>query len=642
MTGIVGTEMGWEAERRGSGYQVRIVVLCGAAIAAIACAARLAQAAPHRRPAADAAPLELRRAVVERVDWQPADAALVVQVKGPVNYSTRFAPADAAAGLPPRAFVDLHPAVMGAALPRAPVAVENALARRIRIGQFDAQTVRVVLDLAESAFFRVRTSEEPPRLYLTLERGGAPAPTDAQLAGQRAAPAASPVASRVAAVPPTSPPAALPAAKAAPATVEGKAAGRPAAEAGASPAARPEAQSAQLASPAERGAGTAAPGAPSSGGASSTAPVARANGPSELATAVPRFEPSAAAPSLARHEALPHPEANAPPATSQTSDHETASGEAPITLPPGAVRGPAEGPPSGHPVGSAASTAQPAAQAGAAEVTGGAGKGAPGASPGSLAQVEGEMPPTTVVPRPGAALKGASGFRRFTVVLDPGHGGKDPGAQALGGYDEKNITLAVAQLVAERLRGDDRLRVLLTRSDDSFVSLEQRTAIANAQGADLFISIHVNASENRELAGIETYTLNNTNDRATIRLAALENGLTLAGATPGERDLAYILSDLVQTGKEDESIALARAVHGELFSYVHSRWNDVTSLGVKKGPFYVLVGAYMPCVLVEVAFLSNEREGQRIVTRRYQQDVAEGIAHGIHRFLSTTSAHANL
>ena len=139
----------------------------------------------------------------------------------------------------------------------------------------------------------------------------------------------------------------------------------------------------------------------------------------------------------------------------------------------------------------------------------------------------------------GRSGRGPVGHVR-TVVIDPGHGGKDPGARGVTGSDEKDITLTIAQMVAERLSEDPQIRVVLTRTDDTYVSLEQRTAIANAQGADLFLSIHGNASENPQLAGVETYTLNNTDDRATIRLAALENGLALTGASPGERDLAYI------------------------------------------------------------------------------------------------------
>jgi N-acetylmuramoyl-L-alanine amidase len=227
-------------------------------------------------------------------------------------------------------------------------------------------------------------------------------------------------------------------------------------------------------------------------------------------------------------------------------------------------------------------------------------------------------------------------------VIDPGHGGKDPGAQGAFGPPEKDVTLALALLVKERLEEEGGVRVVLTRTDDRFVSLEERTATANAQGAEIFVSVHANASESPRLGGVETYTLNNTDDQATIRLAALENGLTLAGAAPGERDLAYILSDLVQTGKEDESALLARAVQGELVRYLRGRWKNVVDLGVKKGPFYVLVGAYMPCALVEVGFLTHEFEGPRMATQRYQRDLAEGIAAGVRRFLASPPPGANL
>jgi N-acetylmuramoyl-L-alanine amidase len=245
----------------------------------------------------------------------------------------------------------------------------------------------------------------------------------------------------------------------------------------------------------------------------------------------------------------------------------------------------------------------------------------------------------TPSPRPTRSPAPTSAPR--TVVIDPGHGGKDPGAQGYG-PPEKDVTLAIAKLIAEKLAESGDARVVLTRTDDRFVSLEERTATANAEAAELFVSIHANASESPTLGGIETYTLNNTDDQATIRLAALENGLTLAGAKPGEQDLAYILSDLVQTGKEDESVLLARAVQRDLVRYLRGRWKGVTDLGVKKGPFYVLVGAYMPCALVEIGFLTHEVEGPRIGTERYQRDLAEGIARGIQRFFAAPPPGANL
>jgi N-acetylmuramoyl-L-alanine amidase len=348
--------------------------------------------------------------------------------------------------------------------------------------------------------------------------------------------------------------------------------------------------------------------------------VARAEPTQAPATAAPRTPPPTAAPTEA-----PRPTASAaPPSANAAAPHPTVA--APVLAPP---------PPAPDPV--VAAVPHPAEQEHAAA-------SAVADKDTQLAALQPPHPAPQRSPgaKPAAKAARSPAPRVWTVVVDPGHGGRDPGARGITGSDEKDLTLIIAQLVAERLAEDPQIRVVLTRTDDSYVSLEQRTAIANAQGADLFLSIHGNASENPQLAGVETYTLNNTDDRATIRLAALENGLALTGAAPGERDLAYILSDLVQTGKEDESVTLARAVQGNLVSYLRDRWRGVVNLGVKKGPFYVLVGAYMPCILVEVAFLTNETEGQRIAARRYQQDVADGLALGVRRFLASDSANSNL
>jgi N-acetylmuramoyl-L-alanine amidase len=227
---------------------------------------------------------------------------------------------------------------------------------------------------------------------------------------------------------------------------------------------------------------------------------------------------------------------------------------------------------------------------------------------------------------------GAERVLRPRIVIDPGHGGRDPGAE---GYAvEKEVTLAIAQRLAALLEERLDVDVALTRSTDATLELAQRTALANAADADLFISIHANASRNRRLRGVETYYLNNTNDRATIRLAAMENGEGAAPAPSGRADLRYILSDLVQVGKMEESVALARAVQRNVVARLRTRHTDVTDLGVKRGPFYVLVGAHMPCVLVETSFLTHPAEGRRLATDGYQELVAEGLYAGIARFLA--------
>jgi N-acetylmuramoyl-L-alanine amidase len=227
-------------------------------------------------------------------------------------------------------------------------------------------------------------------------------------------------------------------------------------------------------------------------------------------------------------------------------------------------------------------------------------------------------------------LPGRPANRPWRIVLDPGHGGADPGAQGVDGLLEKDVVLAIAQRLKRRLEESSNAKVLLTRETDATRTLAERTAFANANSADLFVSIHANADRSGDLQGIETYTLNNSNDRATIRLAKMENG---PAVRVGRGDLSFILSDMVQSGKEEESNALAERLHSRVLARLRSRYTDVHNLGVKKGPFYVLVGAYMPCVLVETSFLSHPVEGKRLGTTAYQHDIAEGLFLGITDFL---------
>jgi len=202
---------------------------------------------------------------------------------------------------------------------------------------------------------------------------------------------------------------------------------------------------------------------------------------------------------------------------------------------------------------------------------------------------------------------------------------------------EKTVVLDVATLLAARLEQEIGATVVLTRERDVFLTLEERTARANAEGADLFVSIHANASPRAELAGVETYYLNNTDDRATVRLAAMENGLRFIGngRHAGGDDLSYILSDLVQDGKLQDSVALSQALQGGLVNRLRDSHPEVGDLGVKQGPFYVLVGAYMPCVLVEVAFLTNPVEGKRLGSAAYREAIAAGLALGVKEYIGT-------
>jgi N-acetylmuramoyl-L-alanine amidase len=227
---------------------------------------------------------------------------------------------------------------------------------------------------------------------------------------------------------------------------------------------------------------------------------------------------------------------------------------------------------------------------------------------------------------PSSPAPATSGLRK--IVLDPGHGGKDPGAIGAGGIAEKDIVLSIAKKLAAKLRKDLRVDVVLTRKDDRFVALEDRTALANAENADLFISLHMNASENTEAKGIETYYLDNTTDEAAIRLAARENSTSRRNIS----DLQFILSDMTQNMKLEDSITLAHRLQGSLVGTMAKTMDDVRDLGVKKALFHVLVGARMPSVLVEMFFITNRSEGRAMSRESYQDAMVEALFEGIQKY----------
>ncbi|SMC24933.1 N-acetylmuramoyl-L-alanine amidase [Desulfacinum hydrothermale DSM 13146] len=223
------------------------------------------------------------------------------------------------------------------------------------------------------------------------------------------------------------------------------------------------------------------------------------------------------------------------------------------------------------------------------------------------------------------------------IVIDPGHGGKDKGAIGPHGVWEKNITLALAKRLKKYLERDGRFEVFLTRSTDRYVSLEERTAIANTRKADLFISIHTNAHKDHRLGGVETYILNLSTDGESARVAALENAVSAKQIS----DLEAILQDLMQNTKISESSRLAQEVHRKLVAQV-GRFENVRDLGIKQAPFYVLLGAEMPAILVETAFISNPREEKLLTDRRFQKKVAQGIAQGIRAYVEAMDRVATL
>ena len=228
------------------------------------------------------------------------------------------------------------------------------------------------------------------------------------------------------------------------------------------------------------------------------------------------------------------------------------------------------------------------------------------------------------------------GVRR--IVIDPGHGGKDYGAPGhLKGVHEKQIVLQIAMRLAVKLKNELHCEVLLTRSNDRYLTLEERTAFANTKNADLFISIHTNASRNQRAFGISTYFLNLADDDESKRVAAMEN----ATSTNNISDLEKILFSLMHYSKINESSRLASTVQDTLTTHLDRKgYSQIKSKGVKQAPFYVLLGAQMPSILVETSFISNPRECKRLLDPKYQDRLCEGIVLGVKKYIKDTNPTA--
>ncbi len=213
------------------------------------------------------------------------------------------------------------------------------------------------------------------------------------------------------------------------------------------------------------------------------------------------------------------------------------------------------------------------------------------------------------------------------VVLDAGHGGKDAGAIGQGGTMEKEVTLEIADRAARALRVQG-LEVLLTRDDDRFVSLEERTARANAFSADLFVSIHCNASESRTSRGLETYVLDTTRDAIAEQISARENATTQAATA----ELASMLSSMRLADQAERSNRFARLLERSGLAALQMRYPDTVDGGVHPAAFYVLAGARMPAALVETSYISNTIEEQRLDTQEYRQLLADSIVNAIRAY----------
>jgi N-acetylmuramoyl-L-alanine amidase len=221
------------------------------------------------------------------------------------------------------------------------------------------------------------------------------------------------------------------------------------------------------------------------------------------------------------------------------------------------------------------------------------------------------------------------------IVIDPGHGGHDPGAVGRNGLYEKDVVLDIALKLKDILSKNPLYEVFLTRETDIYIPLEARTAIANKKKADLFISIHANASPQRKAKGVETYLLNWTDNDEANRVAARENKISLKKMKEMNRQmdvLGGILGDLERQMKRDESVHLANQIQNSIIATLDNR----EDLGVKWAMFFVLFGARMPSVLVEVSFISNPEEERLLSNVAYRSQIAHAIADGLNRYFTST------
>ncbi len=250
-----------------------------------------------------------------------------------------------------------------------------------------------------------------------------------------------------------------------------------------------------------------------------------------------------------------------------------------------------------------------------------------------VARSEGAPPPPGPAPRSAPAAPPVAP----TIVIDPGHGGDEVGAVGPGGTQEKDVTLAIARKLRAAIQNTLGYQTFLTRERDEPLGLDDRTAVANNYKADLFISIHCNASRAHGARGSEVYFLSyQASDDESRRLAQAEGAAVLA-ATPVGSELSLILWDMAQAAHLEDSSALASRIQEELAEVTGSQGR-----GIKQAPFRVLVGAGMPAILVEVAFITNAEEEKQLVSEAWQGQVAAALLRGISRFAGDRSRAARL
>jgi N-acetylmuramoyl-L-alanine amidase len=218
------------------------------------------------------------------------------------------------------------------------------------------------------------------------------------------------------------------------------------------------------------------------------------------------------------------------------------------------------------------------------------------------------------------------------IMIDPGHGGKDPGAIGRNGLAEKEVVLDVGLRLKELIKRNLGLEVLMTRDRDVYIPLEERTQLANGKGADLFISIHANASPNRRVRGLEIYTLGQATDSSALATAARENSVQEESMKNLDGVIKMMLTDLTIMKRLDHSLEFADSTRQAFVRNLGTDY-DLNDLGVKQAPFYVLMNAGMPSILAEVSFISNPVEEKRLSSRAYREKIAHSLLLGVQEYI---------
>jgi N-acetylmuramoyl-L-alanine amidase len=245
--------------------------------------------------------------------------------------------------------------------------------------------------------------------------------------------------------------------------------------------------------------------------------------------------------------------------------------------------------------------------------------------------VSGKAPQAAEPAKEGYSMVRQLGLGIQRIIIDPGHGGKDPGAMGKKGAKEKDIVLDVCLRLKKLFESQKNIEAILTRETDIFVPVENRTVIANQKQADIFISVHANAFPSRKRSGVETFFLNFSSDPSVMAIAAREN----ATSTKSISEMKNIIDRIAKYSKVVESKDLAEKIQKNLVTSLSKENKNVANLGTKGGPFWVLIGGNSPSVLVEISHLSNLSEEQRLKKALYRQQVAQGIYEGIMEYIQS-------